>query len=480
MSNTKLYFWSAVNRFGIQAISFIGNVLVARQLSPDDYGLVAMLSIVLGLAWNFTDSGFSDCLIRKTNADKKDFGTILTFNIVVGTTMYFIIYTTAPLVAKYFDRNELIDISRIIGLSILIKALSTTEFTRLKKELQFKTTTIIELTSQTTAVIVAYIMALKGYGYWALVIQTLTIGLANIVMLIFLTKWRPYLCFSWTRYKTMSGYSLDLLLSYITNQIGSNLYSVFIGKFQTGTSLGYYRQAWKIKDAPISGLNAIILSTTYPLLANESDENKRYKMYVSLFNRFLSIQFLIVAILFGIAQPLIDLLFGEKWLESAPYFQLMLVASLFYPVTTLNQNLAKIYGKSQLYRNLTFLRNSLLLVALFFTMRSSIPGILYGQIIASYISVVIDSFLCGRIVNLGFKKQIKIVFIQLWIPFTSLLVAYYTVIHINNSSLYILTFTVVFFFVYILLNETTKQQLYLGAKSSIINRTKKTIQKLKQ
>lgn len=470
MSNTNHYFWSIINRFGIQAISFIGNVLVARILSPDDYGLVAMLAIVMGIAWNFTDSGFSDCLIRKANADKKDFGTVLTFNLVVGAIMYLLIYLTAPLVAQYFKRNELIDIAKVIGISIMIKALTTTEFTRLRKELKFKTTAIIEIGSNVVSVVVAYVMALKGYGYWALVFQTITLGTTNILMLTLLTRWKPYIYFSWKSFKSMSEYSFNLLISYFSNQIGQNLYSVFIGKFQTASSLGFYRQAQKIKDVPIIGLNAIILSTTYPLLAKETDEIKRYKMYESLFNKFLSIQFLIITFLYGAANAIIEILFGERWIISVPYFQLMLIASLLYPVTTLNSNIAKIYGKSQLYRNLSFFRNGLLLTALIFTMKSSIPVILYGQIIASYISIALDSLLCGSIINFGFQKQFRVVIFQLWIPFTSMLVAYFTVIQFKNSTLYIIVFTFVFSFVYILLSELTKHKFYITIRNTLINK----------
>jgi len=469
MSNAKHYFWSTLNRFGNQAIAFIGNVLIARLLSPDDYGLVAMLSIFIGIAWNFTESGFADCLIRKKDADKKDFSTVLIFNLVAGTFMYFMIYFTAPYIAKYFERTELIYISRIIGFSILIKAITETEFTRLRKELEFKTTTIIDLVSNTTAITVAYIMALRGFGYWALVLQTLTIGCTNIFMLIVLTKWKPYLFFSWKRFKNMSGYSFNMLLSYIFNQIGENLYSVFIGKFQSANSLGFYRQAQKISDAPISGLNAIILSTVYPLLAKETDEVKRYKMYDLLFNKFLFIQFLIVTFLFGIAYPLINIVFGEKWIVSAPYFQLMLIASLIYPISTLNSNIAKIYDKSRLYRNLSFLRNVFLLIALTLTMKQSIQIILYGQIVASYISVIVYSVLCGRIINLGFQKQLNILINQLWIPLSSMAVSYFSIIFFTNSILNLFIYTSAYLTIYITINEIVKQKQYCEFKLDIFS-----------
>ena len=375
MPNSKIYLWSTLHRVGTLGIAFISNILIARILSPDDYGLVAMLAIIMGIAWNFTDSGFSDCLIRKTDSDKIDFGTVLTFNLVVGATMYLLIYFTAPLVSKYFERTELINISRIIGLTIFIKAITVSEFTRIRKDLEFKKTSLIEISSNIIALIVAYTMALNGFGYWALVSQSLTIGTANILILVFLYNWRPIICFNWKRFKNMSNYSFNLLLSYFFNQIGQNLYSVFIGKFQSASSLGFYIQAQKLKDPTISGLNSIILSTTYPLLAKETDEAKRYAMYVAMFNKFLFLQFVMVIILYGTAYSLIDIILGQKWIVIVPYFRLMLIGSLLYPISTLNSNIAKIYGNSKLYRNISFFRNGLLLFALIITMKSSIQVI---------------------------------------------------------------------------------------------------------
>lgn len=458
---------------GIPVITFIGNVLLARKLTPEDYGLITMLAIVMGIAWNFTESGFSDCLIRKNNADKRDFGTVSTFNIVSGAMMYLLIYFMAPIVAKYFQRLELINISRIIGLSILIRAITVTEFTRLRKELKVKTITIIELGSNIAAITAAYIMACNEYGYWSLVFQTLVLAIMNIVLIIILTKWTPYLCFSWVKFKNMSHYSLNLLISNFFNQIGQNLFSVFIGKFQMATSLGFFRQAQKIKDAPIQALNSIILSTNYPLLASETDNIKRIELHKSLFNKFLFFQFLIVFILIGSAHPLIDILFGKKWIVSVPYFQLMLIVSLFYPVTTFNLNIAKIYGRSKLFRNLSLFRNAVILIALLSTMRSSIKEILYFQILATYISICADTILCGRIIDFGFKNQFKIVLSQLWIPVVTLLISYSSVISIKNSYLNITIFLILFFLLYVLINEITNQITYINFKKDFFLYLKK-------
>ncbi len=166
MSSFSHYRWSAINRFGVQLIGFIGNVLIARQLSPDDYGLVAMLSIFIGIAWNLTESGFADYLIVKTDADKKDFSTIFSHNMFISILLYGILYFTAPLIAVFFERSELVDITRVIALSIILKALTLTEFTRMRKELLFKHSAIIQLSSSIVSVVISYVLALHGFGYW--------------------------------------------------------------------------------------------------------------------------------------------------------------------------------------------------------------------------------------------------------------------------------------------------------------------------
>lgn len=472
MNKPKVYFWSSLNRFGIQIISFIGNVLIARILTPDDYGLVAMLSIVLSIAWNFTDSGLSDFLIKKSDADHIDFSTVVVFNIFVGTIMYLLIYATAPLIADYFGRNELVAISRVIGLSILLKAVTVTEFTKLRKELNFKTTTIIELSSNIISLIVAYSFALYGYGYWALVVQILTLGLCNIIMLLLISKWKLILFFSWDRFVIMRSYSLDLLISYFTNQIGQNLYSVFIGKYNPTSVLGFYRQGQKLRDVPLMGLNSIMLSTTYPILAKEIDIKKRKAMYVSLLSKFSLIHFITSTVLLGTALPLISLLFGEKWLPTVPIYQLLVISYLLLPFTTINSNIIKVLGKSKLYRNLTIVRNSLLFIALLITMKQDVSIIIIGQIIAWFCSAFIDIYYCGKEINYGLLFQLKIIATHIWRPIISLLVSYFGSISFNGDLQRLLLFIIEYFIIFVVLSEITRYDEYNKIKKFILLRFK--------
>src|SRR5690606_23983886 len=169
MAKEKYYSWSAINKFGCQLIGFVGNVFIARLLTPDDYGLVAMLSIFIGIAWNFTESGFADGLIKKANADELDFSTIFVYNVFIGCILYAILYVLAPFVADFFHRRELEGILRVIALSVVFRALTIVEVTKLRKELQFKTIAIVFVISTFLSTFLGYLLALNGYGYWSIV-----------------------------------------------------------------------------------------------------------------------------------------------------------------------------------------------------------------------------------------------------------------------------------------------------------------------
>lgn len=447
MSKGQYYIWSAIGQYGTQVIGFVGNILIARILMPEDYGLIALLAIVVGLSMTFTDSGFADCLIRKTDADKVDFGTVATFNITVAGILYLLIFILAPLIAEYFQHHELIEVTRVISLSIVIKALTLTPITKLRKDLRFKSLALMQSLSSIISISLTYIIARKGYGYWALALQPVFIAMANMAYLVIVIKWVPFFRFNITRFKGMFEFSVNLLISYLVNQIGQNLYSIIIGKNYTVSSLGYYNQAKRMYEVPTQGLNSVVLTTSYSIIAKEVDKERQKSIYLGLARSFLTIQSGMVLILIGIAEPVWLFLLGDKWISSVPYFKLFMVISLVYPLVTVNSNIAKVSNKPRLYRNLTILRNLLQVTALLICAKESLEIILYGQIIAAYISVSVDMVLCGNIIQFGFYKQFKLFLFTVYKPIAAYLIAY-IFCHYIDLSKYIEG--VIFFLVFIL------------------------------
>ncbi|MAB49029.1 MAG: hypothetical protein CMC05_10405 [Flavobacteriaceae bacterium] len=462
----KHYAWSAIQRFGTQILSFVGNVLIARLLTPGDYGLIAMLAIFMSIAMNFTESGFADYLIREPKSASKEFSVVFVHNIVFGVLFYTILYIAAPWIAQFYEESELVVITRVLGLNIIIKALSLSEFTRMRKALEFKNIAIIQVVGALVGLIVGYLMALYNYGYWALVGQVLSMGIITLLMLIVVNAWWPKWYFDWKTYKIMRKFGNNMLVSYFTNQIGANLYAVFIGKFHSASALGFYNQAEKINKISFQSINGIVLTTSYSLLAKEQNRVKRLTMYKNLLNHFLFVHLAISAFILGAAKPIMGFVFGVQWLPTAPLLQLVLISFLLQPLVTINSNIVKIENRPRIYRNLTFLRNGLLLLMLLITYTFSIEIILMGQIIARTLAAIVSIIVCGKYIEFYPYQQINILAVQLLAPGVALAVAYLLVHYLVPDNyfvslmLFMLSFVLVFIGVNMLVKNDTFYHLF--------------------
>lgn len=470
MSKYKYYIWSAINKFGTEILSFVGNVLIARILMPEDYGLIAMLSIFINIAMGFSDSGFNDGLIRKVNADRKDFGTIATFNVSVATFIYLILFFCAPAIASFFVQPKLIDITRVLGISIILKAITLSGFVQLNKELRFKESTFINICCSICSIAVTYSLALLGFSYWALAFQPIAVAGFNIFFLLIIARWRPYFCFCWDRFKPLFSYSSNLLVSYLVGMIGDNLYGFIIGKFYVPASLGYYNQAHKMQTVPTNGLNSIILTTSYPIIAKESEVSKRRMMYISIFKKFNFLHSLLVFSLICVSDFVFYYIFGEKWLPSSPLFELLLILSLAFPMKTVNANIVKLAGQSNIYRNLTILRTFLQTVSLIICAPISVEAILIGQIFAAFISVSIDMYVCGKTIDWGWLQQYKVWIKIIWIPIFSFIISsLISVFILEHILLKALIKFVCFSVCFIALCQITHSETFVYFKSILSN-----------
>lgn len=476
MSNAKYYIWSAIGRFGTEIVSFVGNVLVARILMPEDYGLVAMVSIFITLCMTFTDAGFNDGLIRKKDCDKYDMGTVATYNMVIALLLYALMYFLAPSIAHFFNKNELIEVTRVLAIGIILKAFTLSGFVQLNKSLRFKTITIINIICSILALGVVYVMALNGFKYWALVLQPIVIAVLNIILLFILAKWKPYFCFNLNRFKEMFSFSSNLLFSYLVTTLGNNIYGFIIGKFYSTGDLGYYNQAQKMQTVPTQGINNVVLTTSYPIIAKESDSKKRYELYLSLFKKYNFIMTFLVFLLIGMSDFVFYVIFSEKWLPSAPLFSIFILLALAYPMMTINANIVKIQGKSNIYRNLAFLRSGLQIVALIICSRFSLKAIIVGQVIAAFISVSVDMYFCGKTIGFTIRKQymewLKILWKPLIVFVTAILVVSFFNVGIILSGI---IFCIVYCACFIVICEIMQDNTYMGFKSRTLGFINKSI-----
>ncbi len=470
MSNKKHFIWSTFNKFGVLVIYFIGNITLARLLTPDDFGLVGMLAIVFAISWNLTESGFSDFLIKKRNIDIKDFQLAFTFNIVVGTFFFIIICLLSGSIAHFFNRKELSTIAILLGLSVLLKSFTLTELTKLRKELKFKTITIIELIAGITSVLGSIILAFNNFGFMSLVYQQIILGVSYIILVKIFSDWKPTLYVNIPRLIEMYKYSIHLVFSYLISQIGQNLISVTLGKLQNASVLGLFRQAQRLKDLPTSSINSVILHTSYPILAKIEDPHEKLKSYRSLYAKILFVQYFVITFLYGLSYEIIWITYGDVWIDSVPYFKLLLILAFFHPIMTVNSNIAKIEDKPKIYRNLSIIRNLLLLSALLILMNFSLEIIIIGQIVATFISSLIDIHFCGNLIKFNMKVQFLIIIQQLYGPVIAMLVGTIANSYTSDNLTNLIIFPIVYLVTFVTVNQITKNDTYLYFKNIVIEK----------
>ena len=345
--------WSTLERFSVQGIQFLVMIIMARMLTPDDYGLVGMLAVFIAVSQSLIDSGFSQALIRKQDRTETDNSTVFYFNIVVGFLLYGILFVAAPLIADFYNEPQLTAITRVIGLSVLFNSFVVVQRALLTIKIDFKTQAKAATAAAVISGIVGIWMAYSGYGVWAIVAQQLINLGINALALWILTSWRPRCTYSWQSFHQLFGFGSKLLASGLIDTIYQNIYLIIIGKLFSASDLGYYTRAHQFTDFPSSNLTGIIQRVTYPVLCSIQNEDERL---ANVYRRFLRISaFVIFPLMMGlaaVAKPLILILLKEQWLFTASLLSIICFQMMWYPVHAINLNLLKVKGRSDLFLKL--------------------------------------------------------------------------------------------------------------------------------
>ena len=323
--------WSLLERFSVQGIMFIVMIIMARILTPEDYGLVAELTIFIAVAQSLVDSGFSQALIRKQDRSPIDNSTVFFFNIVIGFALYGLFFISAPAIANFYGQPELIPLTRVIALSLVINSLVVVQRALLTVAIDFKTQAKASLTAAIISGVIGIIMAYTGFGYWSIVWFQLANYGVSMVMLWILSNWRPTLEYSWKSFRELFSFGSKLALSGIINTVYNNVYLIVIGKIFKASDLGFYTRAHQFSDFPSSNLTNIIQRVTYPVLCSIQDEDERLRY---IYRRFLKMSaFVIFPLMLGlsaIAHPLVLVLLKSQWEFTAVLLQIICFAMMNY------------------------------------------------------------------------------------------------------------------------------------------------------
>ena len=400
--------WSTIDRFSSLGIQFVVSIVMARLLTPDDYGLIGMLSIFLAVANSLIDSGFTQALIQKKNRTDVDNSTVLYFNIVVGVFLYFILYIASPFISSFYDEPLLTPLARVIGLSLIINSFSVVQKALFTIRVDFKTQTKASLSAAIFSGIIGIIAAYKGLGVWALVLQQLISCTIVVILLWVYGKWKPLFVFSKESFLSLFSYGSKLLLSSLINTIWQNIYSLVIGKVFTKTSLGYYSRANQFSELPSSSLTTVMQRVTFPVLCKVQDEKERF---VSIFRRFLRVSaFLVFPIMMyvgGVSKPMIVVLLGEKWSYCSTLLTIICFSSMWYPIHAINLNPITALGRSDLFLKLEIYKKILGILVLAATIPFGLEWVCIGSVITSFLSLFLNSLYTNRLIGYGILEQLK-------------------------------------------------------------------------
>ena len=414
----KGFLWSAVERFSVQGLQFFIGLVLARLLLPSDYGLVGMLAIFLAISQTFVDSGFSSALIQKKDRTEIDYSTAFFFNIGVGLFFYLILFFTAPLIAKFYNTPELTSLTKVIGLNVFITSLAVVQRAKLTIKLDFKTQAKASLTSVFIGGCVGIAMAYKGYGVWALVVQSLLRNGLNTIFLWFLSKWMPKAVFSKDSFKELFSFGSKLLGAGLLDTIYRNIYLIIIGKIFSARELGFYTRAQQFQKMPSQNITGIISRVAFPVLSSiQDDDEKLIKAYSSFIRLSAFVVFPLMIGLAVVAEPLIRLILTEKWMPTVPLLQLLCIAGMLYPVHAINLNILNVKGRSDLFLKLEIIKKIFITIAILITFSFGVKAMVIGQIFTSFIAFFINTHYSSKMINYGAWKQIKdmmpIIFITL-------------------------------------------------------------------
>lgn len=413
--------WALLDKFGAQLILLVNMLVLARLLSPKDFGLIGILYIFLAIAGALVDSGMGGGLIRKQHMTKEDSSTFFYFNVAVAICCYLMLFFAAPFIARYYKDQSLVILSRILGISIFINAFGLVQKVLLIKSLLFKYVTRSSLLASVISTVFAMVCAFNGYGIWSLLVLQLTQCLMNTIFLCFYAKWFPSLNFSITSFKELFSFGFSLLLTALLNIGFANLYQPLIGKYFSIVYAGFYYQAKRLYEIPILSISQVVDSVTYPILVR--DQNNRSELaanYRNIITLLIFISSPLIIMIALLSKDIVLVLLGSKWLFTAQLLSILSFSGIFQILETTSGSLLKVEGRTKLILKLELVKKLLILINILVFYRFGIIALMFGIVVNSIISFLINQYFTsipianyGRLLTICFNAVLMGVVIVL-------------------------------------------------------------------
>lgn len=400
--------WGFIDNISSSGITFLVGLVLARLLSPAEYGVMAMITIFISISVSIVDCGFSNALIRKNNIKSIDYNTVFYFNIIISFCLYIFLYILSPFISVFFKEPLLINVTRVIGLILIINGLAIIPRTIFVRQVDFKTQTKVSLISSISSGVIGIGMAVGGMGIWSLVGQQLARQFLNTLLLWIYCKWKPIWEFSITSFKEMFGFGSKLLLSGLLDTIYNNIYYFVIGHFYSSAQLGQYTRSEQFNSAFSSNLTSVVQRVSYPVLSSIQDDRERLReAYRKIIKNTMLVTFTCMLGLAAVSKPLIIVLIGEKWLLAASYLSIICFSGMLYPLHVINLNILQVKGRSDLFLKLEILKKSIAVIPIILGIFWGIETMLWSSFLTSCVAYLMNSYYSSTLIGYSTQSQIK-------------------------------------------------------------------------
>lgn len=428
--------WSVLERFSVQGIYCVVSIIIARIISPSDYGLIAMLNIFIAIAQSLIDSGFSNALIQKQDRTEEDFCTVFYFNTFIALILYIILYVISPYIASFYAEPRLEDIAKWSSITIIISALSIINRTKITINIAFKTLAKISIYAVTISGALGIICAYLGYGVWALVIQNITRCTVETILLWCYVHWFPNKKFSWKSFNSLFAFGSRLLLAGLLHTLYTNLYSLIIGKKFTPNIVGYYNQSNTLASFPALNFSFVLTRVMYPVMCQLQHEDQKLNEY---FIKYLCLATYIIApimiMLSVLSEQFITVILSSQWKNAAPYLAILCLANLFLPLREINGIILNVKGRSDLFFKAEVIKKAASFTILFATLPFGVKIMCLGQVLYSILDLIIIIFFVKKVTNITYKTELRHIIPIILNNIIMAILVYIITLHINNSFL---------------------------------------------
>lgn len=402
----KGIYWTFFNQFANNGLQFVVGVIMARILSPSDYGITALPAVFMVVANVFIEGGFGSAMVRKPELKESDLSTAFIYSSTVGILCYLLIFYGAPWIADFYNEPILVPLIRVTALSFLWSPLATPQNIILNRRLDFKTPARISITTKIIGAIIGISFAYMGYGVWALVIMGVVSSFLSFAQTWFAVRWRPTTGWSKESFKYLWGFGNKLMASALLDKIYNNITPIIVGKFYSTADLGVYNRAQGYASLPAQQGTSVIQSVTFPVLSKlQNDDDALARNYRKMLKATAFVIFPIMTLLSALAKPFIVILVTEKWIDAVLLLQIICFSMMWWPIHAINLNLLQVKGRSDLFLKLEIWKKCVGLTVMACTLPFGLVYFVSAQIVSSFIALFINTYYTGKLINVGFMKQ---------------------------------------------------------------------------